>query len=107
MNTEAGSTIAVVSWTPPMARDNSRKPVTLTSNYNPGSSFPTGTTTVTYTATDAYNNQATASFDVIVSGKFQQVFIWQINEMKMNEKKSGYSRLTYNFITIMSHCMLK
>ena len=70
VNTDAGSAIAVVSWTPPIARDNSRKAVTLTSNYNPGSSFPIGTTTVTYTATDVYNNQAIASFDVIVTGKF-------------------------------------
>ena len=57
-----------VSWTAPTATDNSGTQ-TLTSDYNPGDSFPIGTTTVTYTSTDAAGNTATCSFDVIVTGE--------------------------------------
>ena len=67
VNTDAGLPTATVSWTPPTATDNSGS-ATLTSDYNPGSTFPIGTTSVTYTATDTYSNTATSSFDVVVSG---------------------------------------
>ena len=70
VNTNASSPNATVSWTPPTASDNSGEAVTLTSDYSPGDTFPIGTTTVTYTATDAYGNTATSSFDVIVTGKY-------------------------------------
>ena len=69
LNTDAGSPNATVSWTPPTASDNSGEAVTLTSDYSPGDTFPIGTTTVTYTATDCYGNAATSSFDVVVTGK--------------------------------------
>ena len=70
VNTDDGSPNATVSWTPPTASDNSGEAVTLTSNYSPGDTFPIGTTTVTYTATDAYGNTANSSFDVVVTGKY-------------------------------------
>jgi hypothetical protein len=54
-----------VTWTPPTAYDNCGT-VTLTSNIAPGSVFPGGTTTVTYTATDGSGNSSTASFTVTV-----------------------------------------
>ena len=66
--TDTGSSMAVVSWPLPTASDNSGEGVTLTSDYSPGDSFPIGNTTVTYTATDAYGNVATSSFEVKVSG---------------------------------------
>ncbi len=53
------------TWTAPTATDNCSVP-TLTSNHNPGESFPAGTTVVTYTATDAAGNTSTCSFNVIV-----------------------------------------
>ncbi|WP_166637255.1 HYR domain-containing protein, partial [Algoriphagus boseongensis] len=57
---------ATVSWSQPFATDNSGV-VNLTSNFEPGSVFPIGTTRVTYTATDAAGNQSTCSFDVTVT----------------------------------------
>ena len=57
---------AVVNWTAPMASDNCSV-ASFTSDHNPGETFPLGTTTVTYTATDGSGNIATCSFDVIVS----------------------------------------
>ena len=70
VNTDDSSPTAVVSWTPPTRSDNSGEAVTLTSDYSPGDTFAIGTTAVTYTATDAYGNTATSSFDVVVIGKY-------------------------------------
>ncbi|HYF68906.1 MAG TPA: HYR domain-containing protein [Ohtaekwangia sp.] len=56
----------IVHWTAPSTADNCGD-VTLTSSHAPGSSFPRGTTTVTYTATDDYNNVTTCSFNVVVT----------------------------------------
>jgi N-acetylneuraminic acid mutarotase len=52
-----------VNWVPPTITDNCPG-VQIVSNYAPGDIFPTGTTTVTYVATDAYGNQSSASFNV-------------------------------------------
>lgn len=60
-----GQCAAVVSWTPPTASDNCGVP-SLVASHEPGSSFPVGTTTVTYTATDDASNTALCSFDVTV-----------------------------------------
>ena len=55
---------AVVTWTQPTASDNCS--VELTSTHPRGSTFPIGTTTVTYTATDPSGNKKTCSFNVTV-----------------------------------------
>ncbi|QQS27772.1 MAG: HYR domain-containing protein [Sphingobacteriales bacterium] len=55
-----------ITWTPPTATDNCIT-VNVTGTHNPGTAFPLGTTTVTYTATDGANNTATCSFTVTVS----------------------------------------
>ena len=65
---DSGIATGTVSWTAPTATDNSGTQ-TLTSTHNPGDSFPVGTTSVTYTATDAAGNTATCRFDVIVNGE--------------------------------------
>jgi hypothetical protein len=65
-NTDAGVCTAVVTWTAPTASDNCPG-VTLTSTHNSGASFPKGTTTVTYTATDMSGNTTTCSFTVTVN----------------------------------------
>ena len=59
----------MVSWTEPTATDNSNEVVTLESNPKSGTQFVIGPTTVTYTATDAYNNVDTNSFVVTVEGR--------------------------------------
>lgn len=56
---------ATVTWAAPSASD-ACSAVTLTRSHAPGASFPVGTTRVTYTATDASNNSATCSFNVVV-----------------------------------------
>ena len=64
--TNSRSQTVFVSWTPPTATDNSGEEVTITSSHKPGDSFPIGMSTVIYTATDAYGNEANVSFVVIV-----------------------------------------
>ncbi len=56
----------IVMWTAPAESDNCSG-VTLSSSHNSGDSFPLGTTTVTYTATDASGNVAVCSFDVSIT----------------------------------------
>ena len=68
-NTDANSPTATVTWTPPTTSDNAGEGETVTSDHSPGDTFPIGTTTVTYTATDPYGNSATTSFDVVITGK--------------------------------------
>ncbi len=55
---------ATVSWTPPTAANNCLN-VTTSSTYDPGDFFPVGTTTVTYTFSNAGGN-STCSFHVTV-----------------------------------------
>ena len=69
INTDSGIATGTATWTAPTASDNSGS-VTLTPDYNSGDSFPIGTTTVTYTATDGSGNSvSTCTFDIIVNGK--------------------------------------
>jgi N-acetylneuraminic acid mutarotase len=55
-----------VTWTAPTASDNCGI-ASVTTNHNPGETFPTGTTTVTYTATDVNGKTATCSFTVTIT----------------------------------------
>ncbi len=53
-------------WQAPTASDNCGV-LTLTNKFNSGTLFPAGSTTVTYTATDAKNNTSVCSFIVSVA----------------------------------------
>jgi gliding motility-associated-like protein len=57
---------AVVTWTPPTIADNCSG-FTVVNNYNPGNVFPSGVTTVTYTATDTVGNISICSFTVTIN----------------------------------------
>ncbi len=75
VNADAGSCTATsVTWTPPTLSDDCQL-TTLTSNFEPGDDFPTGTTTVTYTGTDALGNVFTCSFDVTVINQGPPIII--------------------------------
>jgi HYR domain len=72
VNTGLGNTTCsqTATWTPPTATDACLHLATqtqpITSNFNPGATFPVGVTTVTYTATDLSGNTSTCSFTVTV-----------------------------------------
>jgi hypothetical protein len=65
VNNTPGQCYATVSWTAPTASDNCPG-VSLATTHAPGTIFPVGTTTVTYTATDGVGLVTTASFTVTV-----------------------------------------
>ena len=61
-----GTCAATITWAEPVATDD-QSCVTMTSNIASGASFNVGTTTVTYTATDAQGLVTTSSFTVTVN----------------------------------------
>jgi hypothetical protein len=65
VNNLVGSCGAAVTWMEPIASDNCGVQ-SFTASHNSGSSFPVGTTTVTYTASDIHGNVQTCSFNVTV-----------------------------------------
>lgn len=67
LNSNTGGCITQASWTPPTFSDNCPGNITVFSSHNPGAFFFYGTTTVTYTATDAAGNVGTCTFNVIVN----------------------------------------
>ncbi len=66
VSNDAGVCGAKVNWTAATASDNCAG-ATIASSHVSGQQFPIGTTTVTYTATDAAGNITTASFTVTVN----------------------------------------
>ncbi|MCX7549959.1 HYR domain-containing protein, partial [Xanthomarina sp. F2636L] len=64
---------AVVTWTAPTGADNCAG-FNVTSSHNPGDTFPIGTTTVTYTITDAAGLTNSCSFDVTVNDTQAPIF---------------------------------
>jgi large repetitive protein len=72
--TAPGMCTASTSWDPPDATDNCG-PITPVGTHNAaGTTFPVGITTVTYVATDDYNNKATCSFTVEVIDNIAPAF---------------------------------
>ena len=65
LNNDPGQCGKIVTWTAPTASDNCPG-VSLMSTHNPGSFFPVGITTVTYTATDAGGRTKICQFTVKV-----------------------------------------
>ncbi len=62
---DAGVCGAIVTWTVPSYTDNCGAAMTFT--HTPGTLFPVGTTTVTYTVTDGAGNVSICSFTVTVN----------------------------------------
>ncbi|XP_033099724.1 uncharacterized protein LOC117103264 [Anneissia japonica] len=70
LNCPTGITVTssnIARWAPPRATDNTVL-VTLLSTVNPGSTLPSGTTSVTYTAYDQYRNEEYCIFSINVQG---------------------------------------
>jgi predicted outer membrane repeat protein len=63
---DPGQCSATATWTAPIFTDNCNTIASVSCNHNPGDSFPTGPTTVTYTARDSSGNSASCSFTVTV-----------------------------------------
>jgi HYR domain/Bacterial surface protein, Ig-like domain len=90
---------AVVTYTTPVGTDNcAGATTTRTAGLASGAIFPIGTTTVTYTVTDASNNSASCSFTVTVLTPTQviQNMINTINGLPLSgqQKQGLISKLT-------------
>ena len=59
---------AIATWTEPTANDICPGAINIQASHTSGSLFDKGTTTVTYTATDACGNVSTCTFNINVSG---------------------------------------
>ena len=66
VDNDPGSCEALITWDEPTATDNCGI-ADLSCTFDPNTSFPTGTTTVTYTCTDVNGKVANHSFDVTVN----------------------------------------
>lgn len=67
VNADSSTCGAVYSYNPPLAADNCGiSTLTQTSGFNSGATFPAGTTTNTFIASDSAGNTATCSFSVTV-----------------------------------------
>lgn len=69
-----------ITWSPEPFANDINPPVTSNTTNNPGDLFSVGTTTVTYTFYDRFENIATCSFDVniILSMWFLHLFLIEI-----------------------------
>ena len=96
--TGPGSTTCnqTATWTPPTATDNCNPTVNITSTHNPGATFPLGTTTVTYTATDGSGNSATCSFTVTVIDNTPPTFTPPANRTIALDASCNYNGLPSN-----------
>ena len=63
-------TPAVATWTAPTVSDNvtPANQIIVVMSHSSGSTFPVDTTPVMYTAFDQANNQASCTFNVIITG---------------------------------------
>lgn len=66
LNNDANTCGAIATWTAPSATDNCSANVVQSGGLPSGTQFPIGTSTVTYTATDAAGNSTTCSFTITV-----------------------------------------
>ncbi|HEY0109281.1 MAG TPA: HYR domain-containing protein, partial [Fibrella sp.] len=93
------------SWTAPTATDNCGGAVAVSSNYQPGATFPVGTTTVTYTFTDAENNSSTCSFNVVVEDNTAPVIACPANITVNNTPGTCGAAVTYT-ATVTDNCLV-
>ncbi|MEJ8562106.1 HYR domain-containing protein [Yoonia sp. GPGPB17] len=97
VSTDSGQNIATVTYAIPTATDNvgvASGPA-LTAGLASGASFPLGTTTVTYTATDAAGNAGAASFNVTVNDNEAPVVSVPANIMVATDPGQNTATVTY------------
>ncbi|MFN4763943.1 HYR domain-containing protein [Gillisia sp. Q332] len=96
VNVDAGICGATVNYEVPTATDNCEGTVvTLTEGLASGSEFPVGTTTVTYTATDAAGNTVSTSFTVTVLDNEAPVIVCNENISQAADSGSATAVVTF------------
>ncbi len=80
---------AIVTYVAPVGTDNCSATTAMTAGFASGSTFPIGVTTVTYIATDASGNTASASFTVTVVGLAPVVLVPENITVNVDENTCG------------------
>ncbi len=105
MDNDAGLCSAVVTYTAPTGTDNCAGPSTaLTAGQASGTAFPVGTTTNTYTVTDACGNTASCSFDVTVNDTEPPTATNPGNTSVNNDAGQCGAVVNYGAITTSDNC---
>ncbi len=99
-----GNCEAVATWAIPEASDNCGFEPNLTTNFEPGSTFPIGTSTVTYTATDEGGNTAQCSFDVTVVDNTGPEFLNLPAEVRASADGSCGANVNWDNILVEDNC---
>ena len=95
----------MVAFDIPTATDNCEgTTVTQTSDLGPGDTFPIGTTSVSFTATDASGNTDTITFDVIVSDNENPTIACPANVTENVAFGETGAVVTYNDVTFNDNC---
>ncbi|MGB1204456.1 MAG: HYR domain-containing protein [Chitinophagales bacterium] len=95
VSTTQNACSAIATWNEPVANDCSD--FEITSNFASSDSFPLGTTTVIYTATDFSGNENTCQFDVIVTDNNAPIFNNCPNNITINTLQNACSAVaTWN-----------
>ncbi|WP_373057450.1 HYR domain-containing protein [Zunongwangia sp. H14] len=104
-STDENTCGAVVSYETPSASDNCGiKSIELTEGLASGSEFPTGTTTVTYTATDNNGNTATTTFTVTVEDNEAPVIVCKEDITVTTEEGESYAVVDFVDATATDNC---
>lgn len=104
MNNTPGQCGAIVNFATPTAADNCPG-VIVTSVPASGSLFPTGTTTVTSTATDASGNTATCTFTVTVNDTQNPTITCPANIVQGTDPGQCGAVVNYALPTIADNCL--
>lgn len=93
VHTESGQFSAVVTWTVPVATDNSGIPPKVTSNFmDPPHRMAEGTHVVIYTATDMSGNKKLCSITIKVVGKWVSVIKKKVKTQLSATYSNMYSK---------------
>ncbi|PLW98668.1 MAG: hypothetical protein C0593_04915, partial [Marinilabiliales bacterium] len=91
---------AIATWTAPTASDNCSIS-SFASTHNSGDAFSVGTTTVTYTATDAAGNTANCSFNVTVTDVIPTI---SIDDISVVEGDAGTKAMDFTVSLSVAAC---
>ena len=93
---DTGDCSAIITYTAPVGTDNCTGQTTaLTAGNGSGASFPVGTTTETYTVTDAAGNTASCSFTVTITDDEDPVITCPSNISQSNDTGDCSAVITY------------
>ncbi|MDQ3075520.1 MAG: HYR domain-containing protein [bacterium] len=108
INSSASACSAVFSYGTSCTDDNCGTPtLTLTSGQQSGSTFPVGTTTNVWRATDAANNSATCSFMVTVVDQIKPTIMCPANIVQSATSNQCGANVTFSNATATDNCAIQ